>query len=130
MIKYHYNIIEDIKAHYDFFLSYRWLKEHNIQIIYPNPLNTFKVAFNWWALKSPKINFQCDKEIHCYWVSAGNGGCYWPPDKIWVCPVNNDAIERTIKHEITHILYEEEVQVRKLSHEEKEQYIISKEDSW
>lgn len=128
MIQYHYSVIEDCKAHYEFIRNFRWLKNNNIEIIYPNPFNTLRVAFSWWALKRPKVSFQCDRNIHCYWVSAGNGGSYWPPDKIWVCPIRNNMLDRTVKHEVTHILYDQDVQG--MTHEEKEAYVISKENTW
>ena len=106
----------------------KWLKKNKIVIIYPNPLKTIKVAFNWWILKRPKIYVQCDKDVHCYWISAGNWGSYWPPNKIRVCPIKTPHLERTVKHEITHILYNDDVQ--DMTHEQKEAYIESKEDSW
>lgn len=128
MIQYHYNIIEDIKAHFSMWQKRKWLKENDIVIIRPNIFNTVSVAFSWWILKRPKVSFQCDKNVHCYWVSAGNWGSYYPPDKIHICPINIPNLERTIKHEITHILYDQDVQ--DMTHQEKEAYVISKENTW
>lgn len=128
VIKYHYNLIEDIKAHIYMWRNMKWLKENKIIIIYPSPLKTLKVALNWWILKHPKVKFQCKKDIHCYWVSAGTWGSYWPPDKIWICPIKNPHLERTVKHEITHIIYDQDVQ--SMTHKQKEVYIESKENSW
>lgn len=128
MITYHYSIIEDLKAHWSFLRSWKWLRKNNIVIIYPNPLNVLRVAFGWWFLKRPRVEFRCDKDIHCYWVSAGNWGSYLPPNKIWICPIRHRDIERTVKHEVTHIIYEDDVKV--MSHLEKEAYIESRESSW
>lgn len=128
MIKYHYNLIEDIKTHVGIWRDMKWLKENKIVIIRPSVFKTISVAFNWWVLKRPKVRFQCEKNIHCYWVSAGNWGSYYPPDKIHICPIKIPDLERTVQHEITHIIYNEDVQG--MTHEQKEAYIESKEKSW
>ena len=107
MIKYHYSILEDIKAYLRVVWYWRWLRKERIQLLWPRP---FKI---------PKIDYQCDKDITCYWVSGGVWGSYKLPDKIYVCPRGDT--ERIIKHEIAHLEHEHEVQG--MTHSEKEEYI-------
>jgi hypothetical protein len=103
MIKYRYSLYTDLKAHLDMWRSLRWLKENNIHILYPNPWETLKLIF-----KQPKIDYQSDKNVTCYWVSAGNWGSYELPNEIWICPreINNKRIIEIIKHEIIHLEHE------------------------
>ncbi|HBE89958.1 MAG: hypothetical protein A3E37_05390 [Candidatus Andersenbacteria bacterium RIFCSPHIGHO2_12_FULL_46_9] len=123
MIKYRYNLIKDLKNHIDVLMSLRELKKLPVTIHYPNPWETLKLIFI-----RPKIDYQCDKDITCYWKSAGTGGSYFPPDEIYVCPRETSyTVEEIVKHEIIHLEHEHEVQG--MTHEEKEAYIISKENS-
>ena len=47
---------------------------------------------------------------------------------IYLCPIKISDLERTVRHEITHIIYNKDVQG--MTHEQKEAYIESKEKSW
>ncbi|MFA6396848.1 MAG: hypothetical protein WCW84_12860 [Sulfurimonas sp.] len=105
-------------------LHWRELKKFNVPVYYPNPWETLKLIFI-----RPKIDYQCDKDITCYWKSAGTGGSYFPPDEIYVCPREKSyTVEEIVKHEIIHLEHEHEVQG--MTHEEKEAYVISKENTW
>lgn len=121
MIRYHYNFYVDFKQQLKTLRDLRWLKENKIVVFYPNPWKTLKLIF-----KRPVVKYQCEEDIDCYWVSGGNGGSYYPPSEIRVCPRGMDQafIERTVRHEITHLKYDKDVQG--MSHQEKEAYIITK----
>ena len=124
MIKYKYNFFIDLKWGWRTIKNYRWLKSKNLKIFLPNP---FKMAYLIIKKpKCPKINIK--KNIICYWLSSGTWGAYTPPNKIFICPWKIHKIggfEKIIKHEITHLQYEQDV--KNMNHEEKEQYIMEKE---
>jgi hypothetical protein len=120
MITYKYNLLKDLQIQLEVLLHWRELKKFNVPVYYPNPWETLKLIFI-----RPKIDYQCDKDITCYWKSAGTGGSYFPPDEIYVCPREKSyTVEEIVKHEIIHLEHEHEVQ--NMTHEEKEAYIESK----
>jgi len=75
MIKYHYNFFVDIKTQIEILRELKWLKENNVVFFYSSPWEILKLIF-----KRPKINYQCEENITCYWVSGGNWGSYYPPN--------------------------------------------------
>jgi len=123
MIRYKYNLIVDIQKQVEALRIRRWLRENNVTYIPPNPWETLKLICN-----RPKIDYQCEDDIDCYWISGGNGGSYYLPNRITVCPrEKSHTVEEIIKHEITHLKHESEVQ--DMTHQEKEAYIIGHEKS-
>ena len=127
MIKYHYNLIEDIKAQLDMLRDIRGHKKRGLVLFYPNPWETLKIALKWTLFKRPVIKYQCEKNINCYFVSGGVWGSYFPStNKIHICPrkAAHEFLEDIIKHEIAHLEYDKDVQG--MSHQEKEEYINSK----
>ncbi len=97
-----------------------WLEEKKIVAFKPC---IFKMIKFWFNLPTgPKI--ETDFPVTCYWLSSGTWGSYTPPDKIFICTRGLKNIEEVIQHEITHLKYN--MDVRGMSHEEKEKYINEK----
>ena len=120
MIKYKYNLIVDIQRQIEALHLRRWFKENNVTYIPPNLWETLKLIFN-----RPKVDYQCEENITCYWISGGNGGSYHPPDIITVCPRQKSyTAEEILKHEIAHLKYHKDVQG--MTQKDKEAYINSK----
>jgi hypothetical protein len=69
MITYRYSLIKDTHSHVQILRELRWLKEHRIKLHYPNLRATLSIIFN-----RPTAEYQCEEDITCYWVTAGNFG--------------------------------------------------------
>ena len=123
MIKYHYNLLEDIKRQWYCWEDRKWIKEHNIVYFYPNPLRAIVILYR---LLTRSFTCQVDEDVDCYWVTGGNWGGYEEPNKIFICPVKRspEFIKNVIRHEIIHLKCEPDVQG--MTHEEKEAYVVSK----
>lgn len=122
MIKYHYNLYEDIKRQLYDWRDRQWIKDQKVVYFYPNPLRALKILLNL-----PKTNYQTQEDIDCYWGTGGTWGGYEPPDKIYICPDKlSMPLEEIIRHEITHLKYEKDVQG--MTHQEKEAYIEAKQE--
>lgn len=117
MIKYHYNLLEDIKRQWYCWEERKWIKDQGVVYFYPNPWRTIKILLNL-----PKPSYQSNENIECYWATGGTWGGYQEPNKIFICPTHED-IESVIKHEITHLKCDKDVQG--MTHEDKEAYVIS-----
>jgi hypothetical protein len=79
-----------------------------------------------WFKKPASLDIDTENKIFCYWISSGTWGAYTPPNKIFICPweINKaGGLKRVIEHELTHLKYEKDVRQKKLSHEEKEEFI-------
>mgnify|MGYP001614003526 FL=1 len=66
------------------------------------------------------------KEIDLIVTKYGVGGSYSPPNRIVVNILGNQAnkpLLEVLKHEIIHLLVEDEIVRRKLSHRDKEQFV-------
>ena len=117
-VKFKYSLIEDIKVAIEIYSKRKWLKENEIIIFKPSILRFFKIIFT-----VPKISFESDIPVICYWVSNGSWGSYEYPDKIMIMPFDlpeDMSLKELIKHEITHLKHPES---EKMEHTEKEKYI-------
>ena len=117
MIKYRYDLYKDIQRQLYCWQDRRWIKDQNIVYFAPNLFRAIKIWLNL-----PKPTYQCEDEITCYWVTGGTWGGYQLPNEIYVCPyLSPYDVEDIIKHEITHLKHESEVQ--DMTYQEKENYI-------
>jgi hypothetical protein len=121
-IRYKYSIKWDIIWAFRTVKKLKWLSEKKLAVFKPS---LTKTIWLWFHIPSgPKI--ETASPITCYWISSGTWGSYTPPDKIFICPRGLKDIERVIRHEITHLTYNKDVE--NMSHEQKEEYINQKQE--
>lgn len=120
-VKFKYSIIKDIQTFFEISKEKKWLREHDIKVFKPSFLRFLKIIF-----ARPKIKFESDIPVTCYFVSNGSWGSYESPDKIIIMPFDLPdymSLHELIEHEIEHLKHPE---ADEMDHEDKEQYIENK----
>ena len=120
-VKFKYSLIKDIKTYFEISNQKEWLKEEQIITFNLSFIRFLKIIFN-----RPKIFFETDIPITCYWVTNGTWGAYEHPNKIIVMPFDlpeDMSLYELIEHEIAHLKYPE---ADNFNHKEKEEYIENK----
>jgi len=134
-----------------------WYKSHKIRIILPEKLKTNEEIkdyidknFNEEEYKNigdkiltsynkiskifsqkikSKLNKNLPKELNVLLTKYGSGGSYIMPNSIVINIDYNIPFMYTLKHEFLHLLFDEEIVKKNLSHEEKESFIKKMESS-
>lgn len=119
-IRYRYSLKWDLTWAYRTIKNYRWCRSKGLPIFTPSVLKMIEL----WICRPVGPKIETEFPVTCYWISSGTWGAYTPPDKVFICPRNQKNIERVIKHEITHLKYNDDV--KNMTHEEKEKFINSK----
>lgn len=120
-MKYRYSLYEDLKIFLHTRRSMDFFAREGIYVIPWTLKRYIKFLWNFFTYERPDI----DVDMTCYFVSCGTWGAYELPDKVYVCPIDIEYLDITMRelimHEIAHIKHEDAVQG--MTHKEKEEYI-------